>query len=1122
MGESSARQLRGESMTDVIFSGSSSRKPVAAASVELLFDNSDGKIAGEFANYNEISTRRQVSRDGQSQYFLNGARCRRRDITDLFLGTGLGPRSYSIIEQGMISQVVEARPEELRHYLEEAAGISKYRERRRETENRIRHTRENLERLADLREEVSKHLEKLQRQARAAERYKNLQQERRQLDGRVLALGWREAHQAATQAGQQLQELENKLQATVAEQRHVEKELETLREQREQTQESFNAAQAQVYDIGGRIARAEQAIEHHRQLLERQRKELDQVRANRQDLERHAGSDQQELARLETTLQELEPQLTAAREQEETVTIQLQEAEEQLARMSQRLLEHQQLLSAKQREAEVARTRIEHLDRQLSNDMERLGRLQEERSGLNRLQLEEEIESQEKQLQQLAMDKQRQAEVFNNAQENLQTRRAEVEDCNGRLQVLRQQINQQHGKVASLETLQQAALGTADKRRAQWLEQLQLDQAQRLAQRVDSTPAWTQAVETVLGDWVQAVMTPGGTQQLSHDLVTAGELDLNIMEMATGDDDVPSDSLAAQVQGPLAVRRQLSTIYCASSIDQALDRLGTLKPHESVVTAAGEWLGHGWARINRAKGEHSGALQREQELRQLREQVAHNEQRLKALEAELENLRMALVEAEEGLDQARALHQETQRRHGQMGVMVESAQRRLNDVAQREKRLTEEIQSIENRVAESKNDVSGARGHLAGFVEAMATMEQERQQLDRTRQGHHQGLEQQRQLVREARDGRHTLEINAESRRTALNSLRQSLERALSQLTQLRERQAELEGLLKSADEPETLQRQDLEALLKQRVESEEQLGQQRALVQEVEQETRKQEQHRQQAANQANDIRQSMEQGRLARQELQLKARNFAERYAELELESELEAMAGDIPESADSAQWQRDLERLGASIRRLEPVNLAAIQEFEQEQERKQYLDAQDQDLQEALTTLENAIARIDRTTRTRFKETFDQVNRSMEELFPRLFGGGHAYLELTGDDLLTTGVALMARPPGKRVSSIHLLSGGEKALTAASFVFAIFNLNPAPFCMLDEVDAPLDEANVSRLANMVKDMSEQVQFIMVTHNKTTMEVVHQLCGVTMREAGVSRMVSVDIDQATAMIAN
>lgn len=1122
MGESSARQLRGESMTDVIFSGSSARKPVAAASVELIFDNSDGKITGEYANYAEISVRRQVSRDGQSAYFLNGTRCRRRDITDLFLGTGLGPRSYSIIEQGMISQVVEARPEDLRNYLEEAAGISKYRERRRETENRIRHTRENLARLADLREEVTKHLDKLQRQARAAERYKQLQQERRGLEGQLMAYGWRKASQAELQAQQQVRELETRLEAVVADLRRAESSIETLREQREMFQEGFNAAQAQVYDIGGQIARAEQAIEHHRQLVERQRKELGQIQSNRADLERHAHSDEEELARGEQTLAELGPQQAAAREREESLGSELQDAEAQLTQLNQGLMEHQEQLSAKSREAEVARTRIEHLDRQLAQDMERLERLQQERSSLDRQRLEQELNQHEEEARRGAHEEERLAEQLAEAQENLHSRRAAVEDSQRQLNHLRQQVSTIQGKVASLETLQQAALGSADKKRKQWLEQAGLGQAPRLAQQVQSEEQWTLAVESVLGDWVQAVMAADDNAGLAKHLAAADALNLNLMSTAEAEFSVPSDSLAARVQGPLALRQKLASVYCARDLEHALDRLVGLKSHESVITPQGDWLGHGWASISRAATEHGGALQREQELRQMRERLHSAEQQVRQGGSHLQQQRDALNEAEEMLEQARVQHQETRRRQGQLGVMVEAAKRRLQDVNQREERLSEDIENIEERIAESRSHVSGARGHLTGFVDAMSALEQERKQLEQQRQEHYQSLEQLRRHMRECRDSRHALDLAAESRRTAMSSLRQSLERAQTQLAQLRERQQELEALLKNADAPEAQQRQDLQTLLSERVSAEERLAQQRALLQESDQNMRAQEQNRHKAAAESNQLRESIEQGRLRQRELELQAEHFIERFAQLELEEPLQDVVQGLPAEVQTKEWEGELERLQQAIRRLEPVNLAAIQEYEQELERKTYLDAQDQDLQEALGTLESAIARIDRTTRTRFKETFDQVNRSIEQMFPRLVGGGHAYLQLTGEDLLTTGVALMARPPGKRVSSIHLLSGGEKALTAASFVFAIFNLNPAPFCMLDEVDAPLDEANVGRLAAMVREMSEQVQFIIVTHNKTTMEAAHQLCGVTMREPGVSRLVSVDLDEATAMVAS
>jgi chromosome segregation protein len=416
--------------------------------------------------------------------------------------------------------------------------------------------------------------------------------------------------------------------------------------------------------------------------------------------------------------------------------------------------------------------------------------------------------------------------------------------------------------------------------------------------------------------------------------------------------------------------------------------------------------------------------------------------------------------------------------------------------------------------------VRKARAQLETLVGRMAALKEERDDLEARRGELLSRRDAARSQLGKAREERHDLALKAESRRASLDSLRQSLQRMDTQLSHLQQRYLNLSEQLASAESPEELHREEMDGLLQRRVATETRLAAARARLQELEHEYRGKDAERQRAIQNSDEIRQDLERARLQQQEVQLNARSL-QRQVE-ELGGRVEELAGSLPEDADPSEWEAGLERLRENIARLEPVNLAAIQEFEEESKRKEYLDAQNDDLCQALTTLESAIAKIDRTTRTRFKETFERVNKGVQELFPRLFGGGHAYLELTGEDLLTTGVAIMAQPPGKRVTNLHLLSGGEKALTAVSFVFSIFRLNPAPFCLLDEVDAPLDDANVVRFSGMVREMSESVQFIVVTHNKITMEMAHQMSGVTMREPGVSRLVQVDIDEAAALAAS
>ena len=340
-----------------------------------------------------------------------------------------------------------------------------------------------------------------------------------------------------------------------------------------------------------------------------------------------------------------------------------------------------------------------------------------------------------------------------------------------------------------------------------------------------------------------------------------------------------------------------------------------------------------------------------------------------------------------------------------------------------------------------------------------------------------------------------------------------------AQVQRSRERMDSLQEQIASADEPLAKMRSDLEALLQQRLEVEKELAEAKAKVDANEHATRSLEQQRNQVLEQVNQVKESLMHKRLKNEGSSVKRDGILEQLEQAKFV--LAEVLENLPEELSEEQCEQELEKLGNRIQRLGPINLAAIDEYSQQSERKVYLDKQNGDLQRALETLENAIHKIDKETRSRFKDTFDKINSGLQNLFPKVFGGGHAYLDMTGEDLLDTGVAIMARPPGKRNSTIHLLSGGEKAMTAIALVFSIFRLNPSPFCMLDEVDAPLDDANVGRYANLVKEMSENVQFIFITHNKITMEMANQLLGVTMHEPGVSRIVAVDIEEAAELAA-
>ena len=1116
MGESSARMLRGESMSDVIFSGSNMRKPVGAAIVELIFDNSDGSVQGEYAGYNEISIKRQVEREGQSIYSLNGTRCRRRDITDIFLGTGLGPRSYSIIEQGMISQVVESRPEDLRVFLEEAAGISKYKERRRETENRIRHTRENLERLEDLRSEVDKQLQHLKRQARQAERYKKLKSEYRRREAEVLALNWRGLRSKLEQRAVKLASLETRLEEQIAGQRAIEASLEQEREQQAAATEGVNAVQADLYEVGGDIARIEQAVQHRKELHERQEEEHRAADRNWQELQEHLALDRVQIEELRSATAELEPKLEVARKLENETADAAQVSEERRATWQKRWDEFSVQSGEQNRQADIERTHIDHLDAQISEQAGRLKLLAEENQNTDTTQLETDLARLGKERGQVLEQGGELESKLLNARGKLSKQAAGNRELIETLNACRQQQQQKQGRLASLEALQQAALGEDKQDIRAWLTERGVADSGRLAQKLQVESGWEIAVETALGDFLEGFIVE---QPLGRVAVIAGLEAGNLALLADGGEsqNPGSEYLAAQVTGPLVLGTLLKGILIAEDLNAALALSKTLKEGESVITRAGEWLGPGWVRVARSDPGSGGVIAREQELKALRKQLAKLREQEKQVTRRLSDGEKSMAELEQSRDEVQTQVNMNLRRAAELDGQIQSKQSRIDHLDNRAEQIRKETERLNGRIADHGDSVKQARVKLQDSIEQMAGLEVNREQLDLQRGEIQSQRDQTRAAANAAREAAHTLALQLESKRAALGSTEQSVARMTAQLQQIDERRKELLRQVEKSGDPDKREAEQLKKLLEKRLLVDRRLTEARQRTDQINLKLRQLEQQRGQAGESIQKARNELDSARLDQEGIRVKTEALAEQVEHTEFE--LETLQKELGEDADITAWEQALEKLAGRIGRLEPVNLAAIQEFDERSERKQYLDQQNTDLTTALETLEAAIRKIDRKTRTRFKETFDRVNTGVQELFPRLFGGGHGYLELVGDDLLTAGVAIMARPPGKRISHIHLLSGGEKALTAVSLVFSIFRLNPAPFCMLDEVDAPLDDANVGRFSELVKEMSESVQFLFVTHNKITMEVAHQLTGVTMREAGASRLVSVDIAEAERM---
>jgi chromosome segregation protein len=1120
MGEISAKHLRGDSMADVIFNGSGSRKPVGQASVELVFDNSDGKLGGEYASYAEVSLKRVVSRDGQSSYFLNGVRCRRKDITQLFLGTGLGSRSYAIIEQNMISRVIEAKTDEMRAFLEEAAGISKYKERRRETESRIAHTRENLARLGDLRDEVEKQLRHLQRQAATARRYQALKQEERQLQGELLALRLREVETEAGARQAILGERDLALQSALAEQRSVEAAIERARSDHDAQGEILGEVQGRYYKVGAEISRTEQAIEHAREIRNRQRQELEQIAQGLQDAGAHRTRDVEQAAALEAMLAELGPGLEAARAAEEGAAAALAGAESAMHAWQEQWEAFNQSLRAASSSAEAERARLGEMDNQLRHMSAQRERAAQEHAALSAADVAAKIAEVERAEGEARTGLEAARERIAGLVASLQSERARERELAEAAQAARRETQDVEGRIVSLEALQRAALGQGQGKVVDWLKSRGLEGNQRLAQQLAVDSGWERAVETVLGSYLEAVCVDsiddvaGMLESLATGTVTffAGAQG----PAGSGHD---ADSLRAKVRGPSGLDALFEGIVAAGSLADALALRGRLRSGQSVITRDGIWIGPDWLRVSRDRDAHEGVIEREHDLRRQRSELDRVQSRHRDLERELEGQRERVRGIEDGLAAEQAGLSQTGATHMSLRSQLDSLRARSEQRATRMQQLAGELAELGNALESANAGNRAARARLEEAVDAMAELEDRRKVLEAERDALRQRLAEARNLAEVERNAAREAAIRVESRRTSHESLVAGIARLDTQIAQFTARRTDLERQVEGNDSAETELRQSLETALGMRVAVEEELAAARRAMEAVDANLRTLEERRMGTEAAVQEARELLENVKFSVQELRVRRETLLEQFAATRLEL-ADVVAALVPE-ANVAGWEARLAETTEKIERLGQVNLAAIDEFKEQSERKEYLDRQFADLTDALATLEDAMRKIDRETKSRFQDTFDRVNAGLKDKFPRLFGGGHAYLELVGEDVLESGVAIMARPPGKRNSSISQLSGGEKALTAVALVFSIFELNPAPFCLLDEVDAPLDENNVGRFCDIVREMSSRVQFVFVTHNKSTMELANQLLGVTMHEPGVSRLVTVDVEEAVRLAA-
>lgn len=1087
LGESSAKNLRGDAMTDVIFNGSTQRKPVSQASVELMFENTQGRLQGTLADRSEIAIKRLVTRDGQSNYFLNGTKCRRRDITDIFLGTGLGPRSYAIIEQGMISRLIESKPADLRIFIEEAAGISKYKERRRETENRIKHTRENLDRLSDVREELGKNLDKLKRQAAAAARFKELKAQERKLKAELACVKWLHFHGLLQKTELDIQHKLTEIEQFQAAQSGDQLLVLQLKEQQQDLRAEQQQVQQQYYQVGNQITRLEQQQLHQRQRRQSLTDELRSLQLTLQEADSYIAQQQEQLAELEFQLENAAPDSELKQEQFESLTEQAEQAHEQLLQAQSALQLWQQQFFALQQQQQQNQLKAQHSQQQQQQLLNRISQLQQELSQLDAVAdstaAEPLLAKQQETQQQLELLQQQSAEADQKYQFLLQSQQERKQQQLVRQSELRQ-LKTQQDKLSHIQ---------------QQVNQ----QQQQLLKQLEIEPKWAKAVSLVLGELQHARVEQGTEQDMEHSYVLPSQLKAQ------------SGTLAAVIRSGL-YPDSFHCVLLADNLEQARAKQNQLQATQSVICPEGIWLGSNWQLVP-GQAASDNYLTRQQHLLELTEQIRQLEQQLLAdqqqeaqSDTELASSKQQWQHSQQQLQQTK---DQLQNISTELLLLQQQQQLQQQRRLQASAELTAQQQDFE-LISQQLDELEQQAEVLDEQYQTQKAKEWQLQQQQTQSQQQHQQLKQQQDSVRQQLQ---QLQLEQQSAQKQLSFSQQNLQRSQQQQQQLQQRFQLVQDQLAEVSEPDGEQHENLQLLLEQRAEVELLVQQKAEALHLVDDKLRQAEQGHQGVAHILTQKQKELADLQLNAEGYRVRANNMLEQLTELQVN--FKELSETLPAEANEQEWQQQLEKTQDAVGRLGPINLAAIEEFEQQDERKQYLDAQHQDLVSALETLETAIRKIDRETRQKFKETFEQVNEGLQTLFPKVFGGGSAYLDLTEEDLLETGVTIMARPPGKKNSTIHLLSGGEKALTALSLVFSIFRLNPAPFCMLDEVDAPLDDANVGRFCNLVREMSETVQFIYISHNKIAMEMAAQLMGVTMQEPGVSRVVAVDVEDAVKM---
>jgi chromosome segregation protein len=1120
LGESKASELRGESMQDVIFNGTNTRKPASRASVELVFDNADHRAGGQWSQFTEIAVKRVLTRDGNSSYYINNQPVRRRDVQDVFLGTGLGPRAYAIIGQGTISRIIESKPEELRLFLEEAAGVSKYKERRRETENRLTDTRENLTRVDDILRELNANLEKLEKQAEVAQQYNALQADATLKQQQLWFLKRAESEGDQSKVKADADKAANDLESRMADLRRVEADLETIRQAHYAAGDQVNQAQGQLYEASAEVGRLEAEIRFVVEGRQRVEQRLAQLQEQSAQWSMRRDEAAAEIEHLGTQGEHAQEQAALLAAQVEEQSLQLPELEDALRQAQARSSEQRTQVAQVQQQIQVLaadQRNIEELSRQLTQRRERLA--------LDRNALAAPDTERLTQLQRQLAAAQEGAEVADAQLHELQEQVPQLDEQRRERQ---QAVNTEGHKQADLSARMEALKALQEKVRVDgklkpWLAKHGLDHLQALWTRIHIQQGWEGALEAALRERMNSL-------EVSRlDMVRAFAGDAPPARLAfyspppaatpepAGALPRLADLLRLNDAGQQALFADwLHGCYTARSVEEALAARLQLKPGEVIYVQSGHAVSAHSVSFYAQDSEQAGLLARQQEIENLEKQS-----RAQALIAE--EARSALIRAEaaysdasQRLVVARRTASETQSRAHELQVEVLRLTQLAEQTRQRSEQIDAELAEVDAQLEELQERRVTAEARFEELDMQLADSQERHAQLDERVIGAERKLaesrEQHRSLERQAQEAQFSQRSLAARQAELQRAIQTAQQQAESIAVEQERAHAELARLTDAAAQA------GLQSALALKLEREQALGAKRSEYDDLTAKLRASDERRLQLERELDPLRQRITEYQLKEQAARLGFEQYTQLLADAQ--ADLEAVAKSIEDGkVRLAGLQGDIDRLHRDIAALGAVNLAALDELTTARERKQFLDAQSADLNEAITTLEDAIRKIDAETRELLAGTFNTVNEHFGKMFPELFGGGNAKLVMTGDEILDSGVQVMAQPPGKKNQTIHLLSGGEKALTAIALVFAIFQLNPAPFCLLDEVDAPLDDANTERYAKLVGSMSRETQFLFISHNKIAMEMAEQLIGVTMQEQGVSRIVAVDMESAVSM---